>query len=185
MASALKAVGSNQTITTGTSPASSTAISQQTDTLRVVAESAGVHVAIGANPTATTSDIYIGTSGGDEKISLGPVASQRVVGITTGATTTLDFPEGTGSPFAVGDAVTLTTSGNQSYYDFSHKTIASIDNTAGVGGYFSTRIVVTHNSSGIVTAFAGPYADLRRSFKVSVRTAASTGKAFIQQVQVS
>ena len=67
MASALKAVGSNQTITTGTSPASTTAISQQTDTLRIVAETAGVHVAVGANPTATTSDIYVGTSGGDEK----------------------------------------------------------------------------------------------------------------------
>jgi len=186
MASALKAVGSNQTITTGTSPSSTTAISQQTDTLRIVAETAGVHVAVGANPTATTSDIYVGTSaGGDEKISLGPVASQRVVGITTGTTTTLDFPEGTGSPFSVGDAVTLTVNGSQSYYNFSHKTIDSIDNTPGFNGYFNTRIVVNHNSSGIVTAFAGPYADLRRSFKVSLRTSASSGKAFVQQVQVS
>tara|TARA_R100000231_G_scaffold52943_1_gene44649 strand:- start:597 stop:1154 length:558 start_codon:yes stop_codon:yes gene_type:complete len=185
MASALKAVGSNQTITTGTSPASTTAISQQTDTLRVVAESVGCHVAIGTNPTAATTDIYVGTSGGDEKISLGPVASQRVVGITTGAQTTLDFPEGTGSPFSVGDAVTLTTSGNQSYYDFSHKIVSSIDTSSGVGGFFSTRIVVNNDSSGIVTAFSGPYADLRRSFKVSLRTAAGSGKAFVQQVQVS
>ena len=184
MASALKAVGSNQTITTGTSPSSTTAISQQTDTLRVVAETVGVHVAIGANPTATTSDIDSGTSGGDEKISLGPVASQRVVGVTTGATTIIDFPEGTGCPFGVGDAVSLTATG-QSYYDFSHKTIASINNTAGVAGYFGTRIVVNHNSSGIVTAFAPDYADLRRSFKVSLRTAAGSGKAFVQQVQVS
>tara|TARA_R100000908_G_scaffold49605_1_gene24920 strand:- start:39 stop:596 length:558 start_codon:yes stop_codon:yes gene_type:complete len=185
MASALKAVGSNQTITTGTGATSTTAISQQTDTLRIVAEGAGCHVAIGTNPTAATTDIYIGISGGDEKISLGPVASQRVVGITTGAQTTLQFPEGTGSPFGLGDAVTLTVSGNQTYYNFSHKIISSIDTSSGVGGFFSTKIVVNNDSSGIATAFTGPYADLRRSFKVSLRTAASGGKAFVQQVQVS
>lgn len=185
MASALKAVGTNQTVTTGTSPAETSAISQQTDTLRIVAESVGVHVAIGTNPSAAVTDVYVGTSGGDEKISLGPVASQRVVGITTGVQTTLDFPEGTGSPFAVGDAVSLSVSGSQTYYDFSHKIVHSIDNTSSVGGYFSTRVVVNNDTSGIVTAFAGPYADLRRSFIVSVRSAAGTGKAFIQQVQVS
>lgn len=84
----------------------------------------------------------------------------------------------------MGDAVSLTATG-QSYYDFSHKTIASINNTADVHGYFSTRVVVSHNSSGIVTAFAADYAELRRSLKVSLITNASTGKAFIQQVQVS
>ena len=185
MASALKAVGTNQTITTSATPVLSAAISQQTDTLRIVAETVGVHVAIGTNPTAATTDIYIGTSGGDEKISLGPVASQRVVGITTGTQTTLDFPEGTGSPFALGDAVSLTISGTQTYYNFSHKIVDSINTSSGVGGFFSTRIVVNHDSSGIATAFNAPYADLRRSFKVSLRTAASSGKAFVQQVQVS
>jgi len=178
---ALKPVGTGQVIATSTSAAASSAFDQQTDRIRVVAESAGCHVAVGANPTATTSDIYVGTSGAEE-ISLGPVAAQRVVGVTTGATTIIDFPEGTGCPFAVGDAVSLTATG-QSYYDFSHKTIASINNTAGVGGFFGTRVVVTNNSSGIATAFAANYAELRRSMKVSVITNASTGKAFIQQVQ--
>ena len=182
--SALKPVGSGQVIATSTSAAASSAFNQQSDTLRVVAEGAGCHVAFGPNPTATATDIYVGTSGGDEKISLGPVAAQRVVGVTTGATTTIDFPEGTGCPFAVGDAVSLTVNG-QAYYDFSHKLIASINNTAGVGGFFSTRIVVTNNSSGIATAFSAPYAELRRSIKVSVLTDSSSGKAFIQQVQVS
>ena len=183
--SAIKAVGTGQVIsTTNGSATASNAFQQQTDTIRVVAEGAGCHVAIGANPTATTSDIYVGISGGDEKISLGAVAAQRVVGVTKGGTTTIDFPEGTGCPFAVGDAVSLTVTG-QSYYDFSHKTIASINNTAGIGGFFGTRVVVSHNSSGIATAFAAPYAELRRSLKVSVITNASSGKAFIQQVQVS
>jgi uncharacterized membrane protein YbhN (UPF0104 family) len=72
---------------------------------------------------------------------------------------------------------------HQTFYDFSHKTIASINNTANVGGFFGTRIVVTNNSSGIATAFAADYAELRRSMKVSVISNAGSGKAFIQQVQ--
>ena len=66
-----------------------------------------------------------------------------------------------------------------------NKTITSINNTAGNGGFFATRVVVNTSSAGIVTAFNAPYAELRRSLKVSVITNASTGKAFIQQVQVS
>tara|TARA_B100000965_G_scaffold131035_1_gene109244 strand:+ start:269 stop:823 length:555 start_codon:yes stop_codon:yes gene_type:complete len=183
--SALKPVGTGQVITTGSgAAAASSAFNQQTDTLRVVAETSGCHVAIGANPTATTADVYVGITGSSEEISLGPVAAQRVVGITTGATTTIDFPEGTGCPFAVGDAVSLTVTG-QAYHDFSHKTIASINNTAGLDGFFATRVVVNNNSSGVVTAFDAPYAELRRSLKVSAITNAGSGKAFIQQVQVS
>ena len=36
------------------------------------------------------------------------VCSQRVIGVTTGATTIVDFPEGTGSPVSQGDYVALT-----------------------------------------------------------------------------
>ena len=183
--SALKAVGTGQVLATNNSSATaSAAFNQQSDTIRVVAETAGCHVAVGANPTATTSDLYVGISGGDEKISLGPVAAQRVIGLTKGTTTTLDFPEGTGCPFAVGDFVSLTVQG-VSNYDFAHKEITSINNTSGVGGFFSTRVVVAHNSSAVNDAFDTPYAELRRSLKVSVITNASSGKAFIQQVQVS
>jgi len=182
--SALKPVGTGQVLATSTSAALSAAFNQQSDTIRVVAETAGCHVAVGANPTATAANLYVGISGGSEEISLGPVAAQRVVGITTGATTILDFPEGTGCPFALGDAVSLTVTG-QSFYDFSHVTIASINNTSGVAGFFGTRVVVNNNSAGIVTAFNASYAELRRSLKVSVITNASSGKAFIQQVQVS
>ena len=183
--SALKAVGTGQVLSsTNGSATASAAFNQQSDTIRVVAETVGCHVAVGANPTATTADIYVGVSGGSEEISLGPVAAQRVVGITTGTTTILDFPEGTGCPSAIGDAVSLTVTG-QSYHDFSHKTITSINNTAGNGGFFATRVVVNTSSAGILTALNAPYAELRRSMKVSVISNASTGKAFVQQVQVS
>ena len=56
-----------------------------------------MHVAIGTNPTATAEDFFVTTTD-TETLSIGPVTNQKVVGFTTGATTTLDFPEGTGCP---------------------------------------------------------------------------------------
>ena len=114
---ALKPVGVNTTFATSTTSAQSVNILQQSDSIRVVAEGAGVHVAIGTNPTATVDNFYVGVQD-DQQISLGPVRSQRVVGVTTGTTTIIDFPEGTGSPFEIGDAVSLTVTG-QSNFDFA------------------------------------------------------------------
>ena len=179
-----KPVGNCVTFATSGTSAKSSAISQQASALRVVSVGQNAHVAVGPDPTATAANYYL-VSNVPETISLGNPTSQRVVGITTGATTTIDFPEGTGCPFGVGDAVSLTVTG-QSYHDFSHKLIASINTTSNVGGYYSTRIVVTNNSAGIVTAFDSQlYAELRGSFKVAVKNTSGSGNAFVQQVQVS
>ena len=180
---ALKPVGVNTTFATSATSAQTGAIAQQSDSIRVVAETAGVHVAIGTNPTATVENFYVPTTDATE-ISLGPVRSQRVVGVTTGTTTTIDFPEGTGSPFEIGDAVSLTVTG-QSNFDFSHKIVTSIDTSAGVAGYFSTRLTVDHDSSSVTDVFNSPEATLRRSVKLAVRTESGTGTVHIQQVQVS
>ena len=180
---ALKPVGINTVISTSGTSSRSSSISQQSDAIRIVAEGVGVYVAIGTNPTATNENFYVSTSE-VETLSLGPITSQRVVGITTGSTTIVDFPEGTGRPFAVGDAATLTVNG-QSYYDFSHQIVTNIDTTSNVGGYYNTRATIDYDSSGIVTAFNAPYAELRKSIKVAVKTNSGTGTAFIQQVQVS
>jgi hypothetical protein len=181
---ALKPVGVNTTFATSTSSTQTGAISQQSDSLRIVAETAGVHVAFGPNPTATVDNYYVSPTD-DQIISLGPVQSQRVVGYTKGTTTILDFPEGTGAPFAVGDAVTLTSTG-QSGFDFSHQIVSAVDNSAGVAGYFNTRITVNYNSSGVSGTFSPhPFTELRKSIKVAVKTESGTGKVFIQQIQVS
>ena len=178
-----KPVGLCSTIVTGSSSVQSIALNKQTDTLRVVAIGNDAHVAIGTNPTATVQD-YLVTVGNPETILISKPSSQRVVGVTTGSTTIIDFPEGTGSPFAVGDTVSLTVSG-QSYYDFTHKAVESVNTTANVGGYYNTRIVVTHDSSGITTAFNTPEANLRESFKVAAVTRTGSGSLYIQQVQTS
>lgn len=180
---ALKPVGINTTFGSSGTSAQSVAISQQSDAIRVVAEGAGVHVAIGTNPTATVDNYYV-TTNEPETITIGPITSQRVVGITTGTTTTLDFPEGTGCPFAIGDAVTLTVNG-QSEFDFSHKILTDVNTSSNVGGYYNTRVTIDHDSSAVSASFTAPYADLRKSIKVAVKTNAGTGTVFIQQVQDS
>ena len=180
---AIKPVGINSTVSTSTASARTSAISQQTENIRVVAESVGCYVAIGTEPTATNENIYVSTSDAVE-VAIGFPASQRVAGITTGTTTTIDFPEGTGCPFAVGEAVTLTA--GQSNFDFSHKIVASINNSANVGGFYNTRMVVNHDSSSVTDVFdPNNYTEIRKSIKVAVKSESGTGKAYIQQVQVS
>ena len=156
----------------------------KTDALRVVAVGAGAHVAIGTFPTATTANYYVAV-GESEVITLGACRNQKVIGITTGTTTTIDFPEGTGSPFQVGDAVSLTVTG-QTDYNFTHQIVSSVDNSAGVDGFYSTRIVVDHDSSTGNPAALIPTnsAELRGSFMVAALGTGS-GTLHYQQVQTS
>lgn len=176
-------VGNGTSFSISATNAQSIAISHQSDTLRFVSVAAPSHVAIGTNPIATSDDYYI-ASGQEATISLGRPSSQRVVGITTGLSTTIDFPEGTGSPFSIGDAVSLTVNG-QSYYDFSHKIVNSVDTSSNISGYYNTKITIDHDSSGILTAFNSEYAELRGSFKIGAISASGSGTLYAQQVQIS
>ena len=171
-------LGSSIAITSGAATTSS-ALSVQTKALRVVA-TAGAFIGIGTSPTASATDYYI-PSGGTATLALSP-ASQRVIGISTGTTTTITFPEGTGSPFLVGDYVTLTSAG-QSYYNFTHQPVTAVDTSSGVNGYYSTRITVSTSTSGIVTAFSAD-GDLRKSIKVSAY-GTGAGALYYQQVQIA
>jgi hypothetical protein len=181
---ATKPVGVNTTFATSSSSAQSVVFAHQSDSLRVVAEGVGVHVAFGTNPTATVDDFYVSSFEATE-ISLGPVATNRIVGITTGTKTTLDFPEGQASPFVVGDAVSLTVYG-VSAFDFEHKIVDEVKTSSRVDGYYSTRIVINHDSSSVTDVYdQNNWAQLRGSFKVAVKTNAGTGTVFLQQVQVS
>ncbi len=181
---ALKPIGTCITQVTANSAAKTGPIAHKSDTLRLCAitKEAHVKVSFGADPTATASDFYIPVNT-TASLSIGGPQANRVVGITTGATTIIDFPEGTGSPFGVGDAVTLSVPG-QDYYDFEHKLVTNVDSSAGNGGYFSTRITVNSDTSGVATALSSQNAELRGSFKVSA-LADGAGKLYIQQVQIT
>ena len=189
---ALNPVGSGASIALTTDTANTTSsIAQKANTLRVVLVGAdavqGAHVAIGTDASATTSDFYI-VKNEPASINIFRPSSQRVVGITTGTTTLIDFPEGTGSPFAVGSRVDLTVTG-QSYYDdvVGFATVSKVWDGANIGGHYSTRISVDANTSGIVTAYDSTnYAELRNSFKVSAlaKGGAVTGKSTLYYLQV-
>ena len=157
---------------------------QQSDSLRVVAKGAGCHVAIGTLPTAAATNYYV-HAGESEVISLGSVQSNKVVGVsTTGTTTLIDFAEGTGSPFEAGDAVTLSVTG-QDYLNFTHKIVSSVDSSAGVNGFYSTRIVVDHDYGvGYAHTNVIGHAELRGSFMVAA-FGDGTGVVHYQQVQSS
>ena len=171
-------LGSSIAVTSGAATLSS-ALSVQSKALRVVA-TAGAFIGIGTSPTASATDYYV-PLGGTAVLALSP-ASQRVVGITTGATTILDFPSGTGSPFVVGDYVSLTSVG-QSYYNFTHQPVTAVDASSGVAGYYSTRVSIGTNTTGIATAFSTD-GDLRKSIKISAY-GTGAGVLYYQQVQIA
>ena len=172
--------GSSFTFTAGAATTSS-AFSVQSSVLRVVAVGGAAHVAIGVNPTATNTDYYVPAG---DTVTLGLTkASNRVVGITTGTTTIVTVPEGTQVPFGVGDYVTLTASG-QSYYNFTNQQVLSVDTSAGVNGYYQTRMTVNYSSSGIVTAFSSADASVIISNKISAYGVGS-GTIYFQQVQIT
>ena len=195
---ALKPVGSGSSIASGAS-ASHAKFSHQTDTVRVYADGCTSHVAVGNTAVAAATDFLVPANHEPENLSIGAPSSQRVVGITTTDTTVVvDFPEGTGAPFFVGQKVSLTVTDPQNrHFEFTDKAIASINNTAGVGGFFGTRLVVTHAYgaiAGVHTAYVeGPSetAELRDVVHISAlakpngHSLAATGAVHFQQVQVT
>ena len=184
-------VGSGASIALTVDTANTSALmAHKANTLRVVliGESGiqGAHVSIGTDASASTSDYYI-VKDVPASINIFRPSSQRVVGITTGTTTTIEFPEGTGSPFGAGSSVAITVTG-QSYYDdvINGNDVLTVDNSAFGNG----KITVNADTSGIVTAYDSTnYAELRNSFRVSAlaKGGAATEKAtlYYQQVQIS
>jgi hypothetical protein len=172
--------GSSFNFSAGTASTSST-FTVQSNVLRVVATTNPAFISVGATPSATSADYYVPINT-PVTIAL-TKASNRVVGVTTGTTTTIDVPEGTQVPFGVGDYVTLVAN-DQSYYNFSHQRVISVDTSSNVGGYYQTRMTVAYNSSGIITAFAAAGASVTISNKISAY-GVGAGTLYYQQVQLT
>ena len=179
-------VGTGISLVTGASSGMTTSFNVQTDAVRVVSVTADAFVEVGGSPTAFTTSYYIPT-GGTGVLDI-PKASNRVVSMTAGATTLIDCPEGMQQPFAVGDYVTLKRgSGCDVNWEnlVNHAYVTNVNHTAGVGGYYGTRLTCDADTSGISTAFSSHDASLVLSRRVAVRTSGSAGVAYIQQVQIS
>ena len=189
----LRTVGAGTSITTGTSSQQSGFISGKSTALRVVATGQNTHVAIGTDPTAAVTDFVV------PKDSAATLAfsntSAKVVSISTSTTYTLiDFPQGTSSPFGVGDYVTLDLAdgSDQDYYPFTHKRVYAVYDKGRTAyarqgeNWFGQRIVIENDyGRNISTSLLDNNTTLRASFKVAARTDSGSGKLYIQQVQIS
>lgn len=176
-------VGNGVSFTTGPTSARSSIIVKKSDSLRVVSVTADAHVAIGTNPVAAITDYYI-PAGGTATLSLGMVKSQKVVGVTTGTSTIIDFPEGTGSAFNVGDVVQLTGI-TPAGINTTYTVVTNVNDSAGYGGYFNTRLTIDHDTSSGLDAPTDSDGELREVFKVAAVTTVGNGILHAQQVQVT
>jgi len=176
-------VGDTLTITTSATSARAQ-FTVQSDTLRVVPMSQNVHVAIGTTATATTSDYFI-PAGTPATLNIGRVSSIGIAGVTTGASTIIDLPEGTGCPFEVDDVITTSGITGETGFNTTAK-VVSVDSSANTYGYHSERITTDHNSLGLYAGDAVVTAgEARRTLTVAARTDSGSGKLYAQQVQVS
>ena len=181
-------VGICTSITTSTSNVVSSVLSHQSDSLRVTALTKGAHIGIGTSTVIATPADYFVAADTTEVINIGKPRSQRIVGVSSGTTTTLTLPEGEGSQFLVGDSVSFSVGGN-SDYDITEKIVTSVTNVNPTGGVFNQTVVIAHDSdvNGYpdTTRDGLPYdAYLRTSFRVGT-LALGSGTAYLQQVQVS
>jgi len=178
-------VGAGQSFATAAVASTSSAFNVQSSVLRLVTTDAPAFVAIGTDPVANNTDYYI-PANTSATLAL-TKASQKVQTITKGSTTLIDCPEGTAMPFNIGDRVTLTAANDANWTTLINDTkVTAVNTTAGVSGFFGTRITVEANTSGISTAWSHVDSTLIRSQKVSgISTGGSKGAVYIQQVQTT
>jgi hypothetical protein len=158
----------------GAASTQSTAIALQSGFIRIVPVGAAVAVAIGTDPTATTSDFAV--SPNQPEVLKERVARQKISGITTAATTTITFGENFGNPFVVGDYVSII--GAQPVgLNTSHNQIISKTDSS---------ITVSFNSSAVGGAVTVTNAVVARSVKIAAFGLGGTATGvYISEVQTA
>ena len=174
----------------------STSFAIKSPYLRITPRSAGVHVAFSQTAATVTTDEggYYIPSGTSETLAMSRY-SQKIVGITIGATTVLTCPEGQQMPFNVGNLVRLVcpiTSSNGdivNQYNFTAQ-VTAIDNTASTyDGTFQTKVTVDAVTTGVSTAWTASNgrADtvLYSAGRIAARSEGGAGAINIIQVQTA
>ena len=174
----------------------STSFAIKSPYLRITPRSAGAHVAFSQTAATVTTDEggYYIPSGTSETLAMSRY-SQKIVGITIGATTVLTCPEGQQMPFNVGNLVRLVcpiTSSNGdivNQYNFTAQ-VTAIDNTASTyDGTFQTKVTVDAVTTGVSTAWTASNgrADtvLYSAGRLAARTDGASGNINIIQVQTA
>ena len=172
-----------------------TSFAIKTPYLRITPRGAGAHVAFSQTAVSVTADTgsYFIPDGTSETLAMSRY-SQKVVGITIGATTVLTCPEGMTMPFNVGNVVQLVcpiTSSNGdivNQYNFTAQ-VSAIDNSQGPDGDFQTKVTVDASTAGVSTAWTASNgrADtvLYSAGRLAARTDGAAGNINIIQVQTT
>ena len=172
-----------------------TSFAIKTPYLRITPRGAGAHVAFSQTAVTVTADTgsYFIPDGTSETLAMSRY-SQKVVGITIGATTVLTCPEGQTMPFNVGNLVKLVcpiTSSNGdivNQYNFTAQ-VSAIDNSQGPDGDFQTKVTVDAITTGVSTAWTASNgrADtvLYSAGRLAARTDGAAGNINIIQVQTA
>ena len=189
-------VGTGISMTTALASGMSTSFAIKTPYVRLTAMGEGAHVAFSQTARTVTADegSYYIPAGTSETLAMSRF-SQKVVGITIGATTVLTCPEGQTMPFNVGNVVQLVcpiTSSNGdlvNQYNFT-AVVTAIDNTAMQAyGTFQTKVTVDASTVGVSTAFteSNGRADtvLYSAGRIAARSDGGAGAINIIQVQTA
>jgi|TARA_A100001011_G_scaffold113001_1_gene119614 hypothetical protein len=172
-----------------------TSFAIKTPYLRITPRGAGAHVAFSQTARTVTADAgsYYIPDGTSETLAMSRY-SQKVVGITIGASTVLTCPEGQTMPFNVGNVVQLVcpiTSSNGdivNQYNFV-ALVSAIDNSQGPDGDFQTKVTVDAITTGVSTAWTASNgrADtvLYSAGRLAARTDGAAGNINIIQVQTT
>ena len=189
-------VGTGISMTTALASGMSTSFAIKTPYVRLTAIGEGAHVAFSQTSRTVTADTgsYYIPAGTSETLAMSRY-SQKIVGITIGATTVLTCPEGQTMPFNVGNVVQLVcpiTSSNGdivNQYNFV-ALVTAIDNTAMQAyGTFQTKVTVDAITTGVSTAWTASNgrADtvLYSAGRLAARTDCASGNINIIQVQTA
>jgi hypothetical protein len=150
--------------------ATSAPIALKSGYLRVACASTAVYVEIGGEPVATVNSFLISPFGNE--ILKERLAKQQIVGITTGASTTVTFDNNAGNPFLVGDYVTIENAQPAGINTVHRLITAATDST----------VTIAANTSAIVGVITAAGATLSRSVRVSALALDNTTNVSITEV---
>ena len=160
----------NRITATVGSAVTSNPIALKSGYLRVSTGLTSVYVETGGTPVATVNSFNLGPYGNE--VLKERIARQRIVGITTGASTVVLFDNNAGNPFLVGDYASIegvTTAG----INTEHKEVTAV---------YNDSLVLNHNTSSVTGVITATNASIARSVKVSVLAASGTPNVSITEI---
>ena len=160
----------NRITATVGSAVTSNPIALKSGYLRVSTGLTSVYVETGGTPEATVDSFHLGTYGNE--VLKERIARQRIVGITTGASTVVLFDNNAGNPFLVGDYASIegvTTAG----INTEHKEVTAV---------YNDSLILDYDTSSVTEMITTIGASIARSVKVSVLAATGEQPVSITEI---